>query len=123
MIGPLGTGGASTGRFGAWVDVQAQGLLLHICAHRCGAGGRRDPRRGLRQDRRHDKCAVYVVGMSLAVVGPLGTFVENHLAERARLRARERAIRAETELALLSTTVLPAIAKSLDALRRDLRIR
>ncbi|WP_328940298.1 hypothetical protein OG259_00345 [Streptomyces sp. NBC_00250] len=61
--------------------------------------------------------------MSLAVVGPLGTFVENHLAERARLRARERAIRAETELALLSTTVLPAIAKSLDALRRDLRIR
>ncbi|MFC8794258.1 GAF domain-containing protein [Streptomyces cinereoruber] len=59
-----------------------------------------------------DKSAIYTAGMSLAVVAVLGTFVENHLAERARARAREQAIRAETELDLLRATVMPAIAAS-----------
>ncbi|MFJ6523427.1 GAF domain-containing protein [Streptomyces filamentosus] len=62
-----------------------------------------------------DKSAIYIVGMSLAVVAVLGTFVENHLAERSRVRARERAIRAETELDLLRAKVLPVIARILRA--------
>lgn len=60
-----------------------------------------------------DKSSIYLVGMSLAMVAVLGTFVENHLAERARARARERAIKAETELTVLYTAVLPAVAASL----------
>ncbi|MFE4636807.1 GAF domain-containing protein [Streptomyces sp. NPDC056773] len=62
-----------------------------------------------------DKSAIYMIGMSLALAAVFGTFVENHLAERARMQARERAIKAETELALLCTTVLPSVAASVRA--------
>ncbi|MFJ5935131.1 GAF domain-containing protein [Streptomyces sp. NPDC093071] len=62
-----------------------------------------------------DKSPIYLVGMSLAMVAVLGTFVENHLAERARTKARERAIKAETELALLCATVLPKVAAHIRA--------
>ncbi|MFF5448468.1 GAF domain-containing protein [Streptomyces sp. NPDC012888] len=62
-----------------------------------------------------DKSLIYQIGVSLAVVAVLGTFIENHLVERATVKARERAIKAETELNTLYTDVLPVIGSAVKA--------
>ncbi|MBB4778504.1 MULTISPECIES: GAF domain-containing protein [Actinomadura] len=53
-----------------------------------------------------DKRLMYLVGGVLALTAVLGTFIENHMAERARARARERAIKAEAEMTLLYNNIL-----------------
>ncbi|UGT63989.1 GAF domain-containing protein [Nocardia asteroides] len=46
-----------------------------------------------------DKKNLYILGGALAATAVLGTFIENHMAERARSEARDRAIEAEARMA------------------------
>lgn len=56
--------------------------------------------------RTDEKRWLYVLGGSLAVTAVLSTFLENHMAERARSKARERAIAVKAEMTLLYTQIL-----------------
>lgn len=53
-----------------------------------------------------DKGWLYLAGGILALTAVLGTFIENHMAERARSLARERAVRAEAEMTLVYSKIL-----------------
>ncbi|WP_280296256.1 hypothetical protein [Nocardia abscessus] len=56
--------------------------------------------------REDDKRNLYIFGGILAATAVLGTFLENHMAERARSEARDRAIKAEAQMTELYNKIL-----------------